>query len=227
MRDSDVTPSLFDAPHYAHITRARLEHLDWMQLPFDGRSVLDAGSGIGRFSEFFIERGCDLTCIDGRPANVAALQRYYPGLRALVADVETDSLEAFGTFDVLFCYGLLYHLADPLGFLKRAAAICRDFAVIETCIMDAPEPLLRLIHDRLDDTQSLHGLGCRPSPHYMRLALLVAGFRHVYVPRSAPEHPEFAYEWLGDGSHLRHGQAMRQIYVASRSEMVNERLHKI
>jgi SAM-dependent methyltransferase len=214
-----ASPSPFDAPHYEAITQARMAHLEELRLPLAGRSVLDVGSGIGRLLDPFVSADCDVTCIDGRESNIEVLRREYPGRRAFTVDVETDALLELGQFDIVFCYGLLYHLADPMHFIKRAAGICRELLLIETCIADAGEPLVKLVRDSIDETQSLHGFGCRPSPNYVKLSLMLAGFEYVYVPLVPPDHPEFLFQHLGDGQYLRDGRSMRQIFVSSRTPL--------
>ena len=42
----------------------------------------------------------------------SCLQRRYPETKSVAADVE-DSLAALGRFEIVFCYGLLYHLESP------------------------------------------------------------------------------------------------------------------
>ena len=210
---------LFDQPFYTDITEARLSHLASLSLPVDGRSVIDVGAGIGRLSEFFAERGCEVTCVDGREENVALLRESYPDRRAAVVDVETDELLEQGEFDVVFCYGLLYHLADPLSFLRRAGAICRELLILETCIADAEERLVFLIDDADDPTMALHGIACRPSPAYVATGLRLAGFEHVYSPLSLPDHEDFRYRRRGDRSYLRDGRPMRDVFVAARAPL--------
>ena len=214
---SDVP--LFDQPFYREITDARLEHLATLGLPVEGRSVIDVGCGIGRLSEFFVSRGCDVLCVDGREDNIAQLRAQYPERRAAVVDVETDELVAHGSFDVVFCYGLLYHLSDPLAFLGRAATICRELMIVETCITDSEERVLFLVDDPDDPTMSLSRVASRPSPAYVVASLRLSGFEHVYSPIRLPRHKDFEYERRNDMSHLRDGNAMRDVFVASRTAL--------
>ena len=215
---------LFDWPFYTEITEARLSHLDRMGLPVEGKSVVDLGAGIGRLSEFFADRGCDVLCVDGREENIAELRRLYPDRRAEVADVESDDLLELGQFDVVFCYGLLYHLADPFAFLQRAARMCRELLVLETCICDAEEPVVFLVGDPDDPTMALNTIASRPSPAYVAAALRAAGLEHVYSPPSLPEHPDFRYRRLNDFGYFRDGRALRDVFVASRTPLEVEAL---
>lgn len=217
---------LFDQPFYVDITEARLAHLASLELPVEGRSVIDVGAGIGRLSEFFAERGCDVMCVDGRPENVDLLKRNYPDRRAAVVDVESDELLAHGRFDVVFCYGLLYHLADPLAFLLRAGSICDELMIVETLITDADEPVVFLVSDPDDPTMALRGIASRPSPSYVGVALRAAGFAHLYTPVEPPDHKDFRHALRGDGMHMRDGEPMRGIFVASRTPIASGALRE-
>lgn len=219
----EQTP-LFDWPFYEAITRARLDHLEELDLPIQDRTVLDVGCGIGRLSDFFVQRGCDVMCVDGRAENIEQLHRHYPGRRAAVIDVETDDLAGFGSFDIVFCYGLLYHLADPFAFLRRVAPIARELLILETCVSDAEAPMVALVRDPDDPTMALHALASRPSPAYVATALMASGLEHVYTSLTRPEHPDFSYRRVDDQSYFRDGHALREVFVAARAPLAHPQL---
>jgi tRNA (mo5U34)-methyltransferase len=50
----------------------------------------------------------------------------------VVADFMTMDLEPLGSFDVVLFLGVLYHLKDPLGALRRLAQVTAGVAVIES-----------------------------------------------------------------------------------------------
>ena len=56
---------------------------------------------------------------------------------SVAADPEVD-LDALGTFDVVLFLGVLYHLTDPFGALRRLALVTDEVAVIETAGVEAP-----------------------------------------------------------------------------------------
>ena len=49
------------------------------------------------------------------------------------------------------------------------------------------------------------GLGCRPSPTWIAMALDRAGMHHVYAPTTRPDFPDYLFEWRNDLAWSRDG----------------------
>jgi SAM-dependent methyltransferase len=208
----------FDTDDALELNEARLAHLASLDLPLDGRTLLEVGAGVGRLTGFFIDRGCSLVATEARSENVAELRRRLPTVDAREADIE-ESLEHLGRFDVVFCYGVLYHLESPLRALRNMAGVCNDLLLIETMVCDARLPVLRLEDETTSANQALRGLAHRPSPSYLALALNRVGFDHVYAATDPPNHPDYRFSWLGDMDTARDGALLRGVFVASRSAL--------
>lgn len=217
--------SVFEASGAAAINRARMEHLESLGLPISGKSVLDVGCGVGHLAQFFVEHGCRTLCIDARSENIQRLRTLYPTLEAAVANVETDRLAGFGLFEIVFCYGLLYHLANPLAGLANLAQACGDLLLLETVISDCALPVCRLADEPSETlNQAVGGIGCRPTPAFIAMALTRLGFPFVYAPLTPPSYPDFEFEWLGDLADSRDGHPLRCVFVASRTELESSQL---
>lgn len=96
--------------------------------PLRGKRVLDIGSLEGGLSFEMAREGCDVLGIEGREENFAKselIRRHHalPNLRFELRDAKSLSRERDGTFDVILCCGLLYHLDDPFAFLRQLADI--------------------------------------------------------------------------------------------------------
>jgi len=216
---------VFDSPDAFLINRARLEHLASLGLPLGGKSVLDVGCGVGHLSSFFAERGCRVMCVDARPGNLGRLKALYPDREIRVADVEVDSLADIGHFDVVFCYGLLYHCENPIAALRNMASCCRELLLLETVISDHPKPILQLVDEPAETkNQAVSGLGCRPSPAFIATALTRLGFSFIYATNNQPDFPDFHFEWKSDCAWQRGGHLLRRILVASRTQLNNPHL---
>ena len=215
---------LFDQDIAISINEGRLDHVASLGLDIDGKRVLDVGCGIGHLSRFFAGRGCEVVCVDLREDNIAELRRRHPETEAHVVDIESDDLSNLGEFDIVFCYGLLYHLENPLAALRNIRKVCRGFLLLETNICDSSEPVLKLVDEPLTSNQAKGGIGSRPSPSFVAFALNRVGFRHVYQPIEPPDHADFLFEWENTLSDAEDGHPIRCIFVASVTPLESERL---
>ena len=214
----------FDNAEAIEINRARLAHLESLGLPLEGKRVLDVGCGVGHLAQFFVAKGCKIACLDARLENIDELHQRYSTLEAYVANVETESLLRLGTFDIIFAYGLLYHLENPLVALRNMASVSRELLLLETMICDSQLPVLRFEDESSAFNQALHGLACRPSPSWVVQALNRIGFQFIYAPDKPPNHRDFQIEWRNNLDWWRENHPLRCVFVASRTELHNPRL---
>jgi SAM-dependent methyltransferase len=52
-----------------------------------------------------------------------------------VARLEDLDEAEIGSFDIVFFFGILYHLSDPIGALQRISAIASDMIVVDTSLL--------------------------------------------------------------------------------------------
>ena len=215
---------VFDAPNAVAINQARMANLKAMGLSISGKRVLDVGCGVGHLADRLVRMGGHVICVDGRESNIAALHERYPHLEGHVGNIETEPLSRFGRFQIVFSYGLLYHLENPLQSLRNMESVCDEMLLLETIICDHELPLVRMEDESTDVNQALGGVAGRPTPHYVVLALNRIGFPFVYAPVVAPEHEDFRFEWRNNLDCSRDGHNLRCIFVASRTELQNPAL---
>lgn len=125
----------------------------------DGLRVLDVGAWDGFWTFEALRRGArEVVAIDdfsdhiGRlgPGDRRAWQTFdlcrealgfgEDRCRRLEMDVYSVSEEALGRFDVVLCFGVLYHLRHPLLALDRLAAVCDGQLFVESAILDDYSP---------------------------------------------------------------------------------------
>lgn len=112
---------------------------DLVGRPWEDLRILDLGCLEGQFAVEFALRGARVTAVEGRRANLAKAEfcRDAFGLERLELrcdDVRNLSAAAYGTFDVVLCSGILYHLdaPDAFEFLARVAEVCTRLALVDT-----------------------------------------------------------------------------------------------
>jgi SAM-dependent methyltransferase len=112
--------------------------LDHLAKPINTARVLDLGSLNGHFAAEFACRGATVVGLEGRATNVVHAKELFPlpNLTFVQDDVRNLSRAKYGTFDVVLCLGLLYHLDAPACFqvLEAIADVCTGVAVIDTHI---------------------------------------------------------------------------------------------
>jgi predicted O-methyltransferase YrrM len=218
---------MFDSDGALAINRARQDHLASLGLDLAGRSVLEVGAGVGWHTGFFERLGCSILTTDARPENVAeTLQRFpYRTGHVEVADLSVPGSHVrFGDFDIIYCYGTLYHLREPALCLQDLACRCRGLLLLETCVYPSDNGQINLVAEQASNpNQSFQGIGCRPGRDWIRQELL-KHFPHVYVSVTQPAFPDFVLEWP---ALPKQDTNFRAIFVASRvplalATLVNE-----
>jgi len=122
-----------------HDSQRALELLD---LPLDcrGMKVLDIGARDGFFSFELEKRGADVVAIDIIPADVTGFQvlsdYFQSKVKFIHENVYGITKEKYGTFDIVLCLGLLYHLRDPLLALDLIREVCKGQLFLETHVID-------------------------------------------------------------------------------------------
>ena len=105
--------NVFLHPHYLRHNTRRLEHLASLRIPVAGMTVLEVGAGIGDYSHYYMDRNCQMTITEVKPINLHILKDRYPNHDVRQLNMEQPVPISNSAFDVVHCYGLLYHLSDP------------------------------------------------------------------------------------------------------------------
>ena len=123
-------------PRLAHILQLIS---DLAARPVDQLRVLDLACLEGVFALELASHGAEVVGVEARRSHVAraAFAAQALGLdnvSFLHDDVRNLNRDALGTFDVVLCLGILYHLDTPDLFriAEQIASVCRGFAVFDT-----------------------------------------------------------------------------------------------
>jgi len=199
----------FATEGYQRHNHRRQEHLASLGLSLDKKSVLELGAGVGDHTQFWLDRGCEVTCVEGRASNATQLQERHD-VEVLVHDLDKFILPIGKKYDIVYAYGVLYHLHHPRNALQQWASVCQSMLLLETCVStDRSE--FGIPEDAACPTASLRGYKCRPTRHwvYRQLSRL---FQHVYMPTTQPDHEEFPTDW----NNVQTDGLTRAVFVASR-----------
>jgi SAM-dependent methyltransferase len=199
----------FDLPDSVQINKARLDHLNSLGLELNGRSVLEPGCGIGMLTKFWEERNCQIISTDLQRNNIGENKRRHPWRDPILRPVEFGFRE-LGKFDIVFCYGLLYHVWHPEKCLEDMAAACLDLLLLETRVHWMDDGGVHMHSQPKAPDQGMATQAYYPSRNWIMKALSQL-FPHVYITRDQPDHPEFILRWPGTPH-----TSCRSVFVASR-----------
>lgn len=212
----------FLSDEYQRHNRRRQEHLASLGLDFAGLSVVEIGAGIGDHTSFFLDRGCRVTVTDARADNLAWVAKRYPTIKICLFDADESVPENLFGHDVVYAYGVLYHLRDPAKGLRAMAQLCAKILLLETCVSYGIDSSINPINENLGDaTQAVGGVGCRPTRRWVFEELRQL-FPYVYVTRTQPWHEEFPVNWAEKPTSK--STLVRSVFVAAREPLNNPQL---
>ncbi len=210
----------FATDGYRAINKARQIHLGGLGLELEDRRVLELGAGVGDHTLFWVRRGCIVTSVDGRQENLDKIRQRYPTVTCVQYDLDHSDWP-FSCYDIIYAYGILYHLQDPIAALERWARDSNTLLILETVVSRDDNPYIK-VENSESSTACLHGECVWPSIKDIVDTLQACG-RYVYRPVNVPNHEEFPSDW----SDLPPTGSIRAVFIASRKELSLPTLRKV
>lgn len=210
---------------YLRHTFRVMEHLASLNLPLNNKRILEISAGIGDLTTFFMDRGCTIDATDSRPENLAMLkwrfEKEMEKLRFFFLDLEhpaTSNLPRTERYDIVFNFGVLYHLANPKESLEYLAPFAKEMFLLETCVSMGSEEAINLVkEEKAHFSQAMHGTGCRPTRPWI-YNQMKRHFPHVYMPKTQPNWKNFITDWEAKESGT---PLTRSIFIGSHKPLDN------
>lgn len=181
-----------------------------------GASAIDIACNEGWFAHRMLDWGAErVAASDSRELNIrrARLIRDHYEIPPERLDLEVSDLfdldpERLGTFDVVGLLGVLYHLENPMGAMRRARALTGSLCVIQSQVTGFDEPIALgyadgevrtapasfAVHREADEDTALSPLAAMPGvlsliPNRQAIVemALAAGFASADVLEPPPE----------------------------------------
>jgi SAM-dependent methyltransferase len=174
-------------------------------------TAIDVGCGMGYFSAYLHSRGLQVTAVDGRKENVEEAGRRVPQVEFHTVNAEDYALRDLGQFDLVLCFGLLYHLENPFVALRHLHALTKHFLLVESVIFPGAEPMMALVDEEMHEDQGLNHLAFYPTEACLVKLMYRAGFPNVYRFSKMPEHDHY--------HSTQNARQVRTMLAASRSPL--------
>ncbi len=187
--------TIFDQDHYAKLIEARGATIKRVVHELKAKlglsTALDAGCGLGFFAEMLRECGLGVRAFDVRAENVEEAQRRYPSIPFEIGDLQERSVLTLGTFDLVLCFGLLYHLESTLLAIRNLHGLTSKVLLLESMCLPDEEPWMLLREEQPIADQSITTLAFYATEGCLVKMLYRSGFRVVYRVASLPDHDDF------------------------------------
>jgi tRNA (mo5U34)-methyltransferase len=163
-------------------------------------TVLDIGCNSGFFSLDLADRGAKhVDGFDLRAESIAQARfvaEYYSVTNVAFDVSDFDTYGTSGQWDVVLNLGVLYHVTNPLQFVRRTYELCRRFAIIDTTCSLEPFAGYALIGDKDIDDPIMGRESWELHPTYRGAidTIKYAGFREVVEIRGTADPPHLFYE---------------------------------
>ena len=207
----------FDDGIYPEFTMARTSNMvkHFSKEFFSGKKVLELGCGYGGAGTLI--EGMDATVVesDVRKEHLEVVKRRYPGRETLLIDCNKDEFP--GKYDMVFAFGLLYHLDSPAHFIEQCARVA---PVVCFCsiVVDSKEPVCNTLPAEMDFDQSITNKCCIASPAWIMEKLTACGYKARDISSVTANVPgnEFAWAAINDGKYERSGKYLRRMFVGNK-----------
>lgn len=216
------------------INRARLDHFSSLNLISSTHRVLEVGCGpVGYFTNY-LEKHCkEVISVDARQSVIEEHVNRYPHRKNRLKVIDLNmpgALSDLGNFDLVFCYGLLYHLGNPKMAIKNMAKVGKTLIV---CTLSNPVDNMAINYcseDKSDANQSYCGKSCRPARDWV-MRELYKFYKYVYHTKTQPRHIEFPLNWPQHYHEDYHPNIStyntRAVFVASHNHQDNPLLSSV
>lgn len=221
-----MTPEkIFNDNGYISFDNVRFTNFDKLNIDINKKTVLELGSGIGNHTSFLYNKAPKkIITIEGRPENIEFIKEKFKNSTNIVPiqfDLEGDITqidELKDGVDIIYNYGLLYHLKNPLDFIDKLNGIKHGKMILETCIeLHGNENLIN--EDKESFSQSLSGSGSRPN-----LFTLVEKLKENYKNVFYPEQPEHAWYDI----HSNPPPVLKRIVIICEEQILDKpKVHKV
>jgi SAM-dependent methyltransferase len=121
---------------------------------FSGLRVADLGCLEGGFALALATHGMEVTGIEARWKNlekIELLKEHFgcPNLTFKLDDVKNFDVEQYGSHDVVLALGILYHLDDPVAWLRQISRATHALLVVDSHYAPSDDTGLAKIDERL------------------------------------------------------------------------------
>lgn len=186
---------------------------------FNKKTILDAGSGYGKFLDLFFSLGADVTVADGRQNNLLKIKKKYPKVRVIRYNFE-NPLNINSKFDFVFSIDTICHLFNYEQHLKDLCARSNNL-ILETAVCNSEDinDTVKISEDSSVDTFSM--VGCAQIPSAIKIENILAKNKMNYIRVDIAElnSDNYIYDW-NTGDNYDKNLSLRRFWICSKNYQI-------
>lgn len=156
-----------------------------------GKRVLDLGCNAGFWSLNAAEAGASFVLgVDGRQMHVDQANFVFEvkGIdrsryEFALGNIYEFDFKKYAPFDIVFCFGLMYHISKPMSLIELISEVNSDILIIDTGIIRLPGSFLRYRKESTEDPRATmeYDLVSSPTKEAIRDMVRPFGYQAVVL----------------------------------------------
>jgi glycosyltransferase involved in cell wall biosynthesis/2-polyprenyl-3-methyl-5-hydroxy-6-metoxy-1,4-benzoquinol methylase len=182
------------------------------------KKVLDLGCGYADISASLLRLGSDITAVDARQEHLKIVNKKYPEMKTIKADLDKAWPVPGKKFDVILDIDLLCHISNYEDHLRKVCASTHHL-VLETAVCDEDDEhkSVMIAENKANYDLSFNGNGSRPTAKAIERVLKECGMNFKRMDNAKFNAGTYKYDWIEKGNG-ECNNSNRRIWFAVRND---------
>lgn len=160
------------------------------------KKVLDLGCGYADISASLLRLGSEITAIDARPEHLKIVNKKYPEIKTIKADLDRGWPLTGKKFDVILDLDFLCHIDNYEKHLKQVCSSASHL-ILETAVCDSDDPYkcVMIAENKGNYDLSFNGNGSRPTAAAIERIFKECGMDFRRIDSDKFNSGTYKYDW--------------------------------
>ncbi len=160
------------------------------------KRTLELGAGSSDIGASLLRLGADVTAVDARQEHLKLINKKYPTIKTIKADLDLGWPAPLRKFDLVLNIDLLCHIKDYAEHLRKLCANTFHL-VLETAVCDSedPEKCVMVAENKANFELSFNGMGSRPTAAAIERILTECKMDFRRIDNNKFNSGPYTYDW--------------------------------